>query len=232
MENLPTYIAVVFIITTALTVYLFQKAANYSRTSFLIICAWLLITGVIALTGFFTVTNTLPPRFALLVAPPFLLVLFLFLSRRGRAFIDKLDLRYITLLHTVRLPVEIVLMWLAVHKAVPDLMTFEGRNFDILSGISAPLIWYFGFVRKKIGPRVILAWNFICLALLLNIVVHAILSAPTPFQQMAFEQPNIGVFYFPFVWLPGIVVPLVLLSHLAAIRKLLKAKVVPVPLRH
>jgi hypothetical protein len=226
MENLPTYIAVVFIITTALTVYLFQKAAKYSRTSFLIICGWLLITGVIALTGFFTVTNTLPPRFALLVAPPFLLILFLFLSGRGRAFIDKLDPGYITLLHTVRLPVEIVLMWLAVHKAVPDLMTFEGRNFDILSGISAPLIWYFGFVRKKIGPRVILAWNFICLVLLLNIIVHAILSAPTPFQQIAFEQPNIGVFYFPFVWLPAIVVPLVLLSHLAAIRKLLKARVI------
>lgn len=24
-------------------------------------------------------------------------------------------------------------------------MTFEGRNFDILSGLSAPLVYYFGF---------------------------------------------------------------------------------------
>jgi hypothetical protein len=41
-----------------------------------------------------------------------------------------------------------------------------------------------------------------------------------PFQQFAFDQPNIAVLYFPFIWLPSCVVPLVLLSHLAAIRQL------------
>jgi hypothetical protein len=37
----------------------------------------------------------------------------------------------------------------------------------------------------------------------------------------AFDQPNIAVLYFPFNWLPSCIVPLVLLSHLAAIRQLL-----------
>jgi len=46
------------------------------------------------------------------------------------------------------------------------------------------------------------------------------LSARTPFQQLAFDQPNIGVTLFPFVWLPSVVVPLVLVSHIAAIRQL------------
>jgi hypothetical protein len=54
----------------------------------------------------------------------------------------------------------------------------------------------------------------------LNIVVNAALSAPVPFQQFAFDQPNIAVLYFPFVWLPGFIVPLVLFAHLAAIQKL------------
>ncbi|HUQ96495.1 MAG TPA: hypothetical protein VM010_02440, partial [Chitinophagaceae bacterium] len=39
--------------------------------------------------------------------------------------------------------------------------------------------------------------------------------------QLAFDQPDIAVLYFPFVLLPGVVVPVVLLSHLAAIRQLL-----------
>lgn len=94
-------------------------------------------------------------------------------------------------------------------------MTFEGRNFDILSGLTAPIIFYFGFVTKQLDRKVILIWNFICLALLINIVVVAILSAPFPFQQFAFDQPNIAVLYFPFNWLPSCVVPLVLLSHLS-----------------
>ena len=100
-------------------------------------------------------------------------------------------------------------------------MTFEGRNLDILSGLTAPLIYYFGYVKKQLPKSVLLGWNILCLGLLINIVRLAILSAPFPFQTLAFDQPNIAILYFPFVWLPCCVVPLVLLSHLATIRKLL-----------
>jgi len=69
--------------------------------------------------------------------------------------------------------------------------------------------------------RLLLVWNFICLCLLLNIVINAILAAPFPFQQFAFDQPNIAVLYFPFTWLPFFIVMIVLYSHLAAIRQLI-----------
>jgi hypothetical protein len=52
----------------------------------------------------------------------------------------------------------------------------------------------------------------------------AILSAPGLFQTRAFDQPNVGVLYFPFVWLPGFIVPAVLLSHLVVLTKLLFSK--------
>jgi len=55
-----------------------------------------------------------------------------------------------------------------------------------------------------------------------NVLTIAAFSATTPFQQFGFDQPNIGVGYFPFVLLPAIIVPIVLISHLAAIRQLLK----------
>jgi hypothetical protein len=103
-------------------------------------------------------------------------------------------------------------------------MTFEGTNLDIISGITAPPVYYLFFVAKKLNPRILLAWNFLCLALLLNVVITAILSAPTPFQQLAFDQPNIGIGYFPFVLLPAVLVPIVLLSHLASIRQLIRGK--------
>lgn len=135
---------------------------------------------------------------------------------------DGLDIKTLTLLHIVRIPVEIVLFWLFVHNTVPELMTFEGRNFDIFSGITAPIVFYFGFVKKRLNKKVLLAWNVICLGLLINIVTNAILSAPFPFQQFAFDQPNTAVLYFPFNWLPACVVPLVLFSHLVAIRWTLK----------
>jgi hypothetical protein len=52
---------------------------------------------------------------------------------------------------------------------------------------------------------------------LANIVIIAILSAPTPMQKFGFEQPNVGVVYFPFIWLPTIIVPIVLFAHLASL---------------
>jgi hypothetical protein len=222
MENLPGYIKVVFALTTFLTVFLFYLATKKSTLTLGILLAWLAFQSFVAVRGFYTVTDTIPPRFLLLIGPPLLFIIALFLSRKGQIFLDSLDLKTLTILHTIRIPVEIVLFWLFLHHGIPELMTFEGRNFDILSGITAPLIYYFGFVKSQLNTKILILWNLICLGLLINIVANAALSVPSAFQKFAFDQPNVAILYFPFVWLPGCVVPLVLLSHLAALRQLLK----------
>jgi hypothetical protein len=220
MENLPAYISIVFGLTTILTVVAFYKATNKSKATLIILLTWLVLQTFIGLSGFYTVTDSIPPRFMLLVLPPMLFIIGLFATKKGRQYIDGLDAKTLTILHTIRIPVEIVLFWLFINKSVPELMTFEGRNFDILSGLTAPIIFYFGFVTKQLDRKAILIWNFICMGLLVNIVVIAIFSAPFPFQKFAFDQPNIAVLYFPFNWLPSCVVPLVLLSHLVILRQL------------
>ena len=224
MENLPIYISILFGLITLLTVGLFYKATNRSILSLVILLTWLVIQAVIALTNFYTVTDTIPPRFLLLVMPPILFIILLFATNKGRIFIDSLDIKALTLLHIVRVPVEIVLFRLFIYIMIPELMTFEGRNFDVISGISAPLIYYFGFVQKQLSNKIIIIWNVLCLMLLFNIVINAVFSAPFPFQKFAFDQPNIAILYFPFNWLPSCVVPLVLFSQLAAIRQLIKRK--------
>jgi hypothetical protein len=224
MENLPTYVNVVFTLTTFLTIFLFYRATRTSTLSLGIIFIWLSFQSVMGMVGFYTVTDSTPPRFLLLIGPPLLFIIALFFSRSGRAFLDTLDIKALTLLHIVRVPVEIVLFWLFMHECVPELMTFEGRNFDILSGLTAPLVYYFGFIKKRLNNKILILWNLACLALLFNIVLNAVLSAPSPFQKFAFDQPNIAVLYFPFVWLPCCIVPLVLLSHLTTLRQLVPRK--------
>jgi hypothetical protein len=221
MNNLPIYISIIFTATTLLTIALFYKAANNSTTALLILVSWVILQTVLGLSGFYANTTALPPRFIFLAAPALLLIAVIFISSKGKQFIDGLSIKYLTVLHIVRIPVELVLFWLFLNKTVPQLMTFEGRNFDIAAGITAPVIYYFGFIKKRLSKKIILLWNFICLALLINIVVNAVLSAPTPIQQFAFEQPNIAVLYFPYNLLPAVIVPLVLFSHLASIRQLL-----------
>lgn len=153
--------------------------------------------------------------------PPIVTIPILFLSSSGRKFIDSLPQQTLTWLHTSRIAVGIGL-FLFAHGAIPQLMTVEGRNPDILAGITAPLIAWNGYKTQSLNKKIILAWNIICLLLVLNITINAVLSLPIPVQRSAFEQPNIAVQYFPFNWLPAFIVPVVIFSHLAVIRQLIR----------
>lgn len=229
IENLPVYISIVFGLTTLATLILFYYALKRSELGnskaniiLAVLSVWLIIQAVLTLNNFYnTDTRALPPKFLLLVLPPLLTILILFITKSGRNFIDKLPLSHLTYLNIVRIPVELVLYWLFLNKAVPELMTFAGRNFDILAGITAPFVAYFGLQRRALDRKTILIWNFLALGLLLNIVINAVLAAPFAIQQFAFDQPNIAVLNFPFTWLPGFIVPIVLFGHLASIRQLL-----------
>jgi len=224
MENLPLYVYIVFCTTVLIGVLIFYKATHYAKPFFIQIAVWIVFQTVLSLAGFYKTANTIPPRFPLLILPPLMLLIVRFNTIRGKAFIDSLDIKALTLFSIIRIPIEIVLFWLFTHKAVPELMTFEGRNFDILSGLSAPIIYYFAFVKRKIGKNILLVWNVICLGLLMNIVVNALLSTPSYIQQFGLEQPNIAIAYFPFVLLPACLVPLAILSHVASMRQIILGK--------
>ena len=222
MSNIPIIISMLFVVTAFLTVWMFYKASGNSKPLLMGILAWMLFQATISLTGFYQILNSMPPRFLLLIGPGIIISILLFVTKWGKEFIDKLDLKTLTIMHSIRIPVEITLYFVYLTGLIPVLMTFEGNNFDIISGITAPLIFYFVFIVKKLNRTALLIWNILCSGLLLNVVVIALLSAQTPFQKLAFDQPNIGVTFFPFVWLPSVVVPIVLIGHLAAIRQLLK----------
>jgi hypothetical protein len=235
IENLPAYISLIFGLTTVITLLLFYWAVKKStsettskkaNTILLGLTIWLTIQAVVTLKNVYNFdTAATPPKILLFgVLPAIFTIILLFATLKGRQFIDSLPLKNITWLNIVRIPVELVLLWLFVNKAVPQLMTFEGRNFDIIAGITAPFIAYFGLTKAKLGRQITLVWNFVCLALLLNIVVNALFSVPSPFQKFAFDQPNTAILNFPFSWLPTFIVPVVLLGHLTSIRQLLKPK--------
>ena len=233
---LPTYISLLFGLTTAVTLLAFvwavknadaEKVRKQALKIGVGLFAWLLLQAVLSLNNQYNSDlDAFPPMIMLTgIFPAVLMILVVFLTRKGRQFTDSLPLKQLTYLNTVRIPVELVLYGLFLYKAVPELMTFEGRNFDILAGITAPFVAYFGLTQTKLSRRTLLIWNVICLGLLLNIVVNALLSAPSPIQQFAFDQPNTAVLNFPFSWLPTFIVPIVLFGHLASIRQLLQWKI-------
>lgn len=222
LPTVPLSLCLFFGLITALAVGLFYEAAGRSRRVLGLLLAVLLVQGALALGGFYShhVATSLPPRLTLTLGPPLLLLLGRVATARGRAYLASLRLDQLTLVHVVRLPVELVLYSLFTHGMVPRVMTFEGHNYDIIMGLSAPLVYYL-LRQRGLSRRVLQAWNVLGIILLTNIVTTAVLSVPTPLQRFGFEQPNVAILYFPFIWLPAVVVPIVLLAHVAALRQLL-----------
>ena len=222
LTNLPDSLVIIFLLTVILTFLLFINAVKNKPTTAIVLVVWLAVTGILSFKGIFQDTSTIPPRLMIVIAPAILFIILLLTTKGGKKYTDNIDLKKLTLVHIVRVPVEIGLFMLSTNKLIPELMTFAGRNFDILSGITAPIVYFVCFKNSQLkNRRLLLIWNFICLGLLLNIVINALLSAPFPFQQFAFDQPNIAILYFPFTWLPCFIVMIVLYSHLAAIRQLI-----------
>lgn len=230
--DVPIYVSIIFILTTILTIALFYRTCarvspTIAQKILVVLGAWIALQGILAASDFYLKTDAMPPRLAFAVVPAFATMIYFLVTKKGQNFIDRLPLKDLTLIHICRVPVEIVLFWLYLNEQIPRSMTFEGRNFDILSGLTALPLALWAFKNSELKWNINLIWNFVCLILVLNVVAIGILSAPTPFQQFAFNQPNIGVLKFPFVWLPSVIVPIVIFSHLVAIRQLLNAKKVP-----
>lgn len=206
-----------FLATTALCFLLAWRAWRYARPLLWLSLTWLMIQALLAQQAFYLETAAMPPRILLAIGPPLLLFVALFTTPRGRDWLASARQKDLLLVHVVRIPVELILFGLFKAGAIPELMTFAGRNFDILAGLTAPLVYYWAYVRQRMSAFWLRLWHLVGLALLLNIVIHAILAAPLPFQQLAFDQPNVAVLYYPFIWLPAFVVPVVLLAHLQAL---------------
>ncbi len=233
IEHLPDYFTIIFGLTTLMALVIFYVAVDNSEGCSFNVNAPNIIIGLTfwlilqAFLSFYKIyndpshLNIIPPYIALFgTIPTLIAILIFFFTKKGKMFIDSLPLKTLTYLHVVRVPVEVMLYMLFIEKAVPSVMTFAGYNFDIIAGITAPFIAYFGFTKKALNKKVILIWNYISLALLFNIISLAALSTPTPLQVFGKDLPNIAILNFPFSWLPTFIAPLILFSHLIAIRRL------------
>lgn len=162
-----------------------------------------------------------PPRLLLFGVIPAVVLLTIPLFRTStRQLIVAIPMESLVWIHAIRLPIEVLLYQLYYDQGVPRDMTFEGRNFDIIMGLTAPIMALIGL--KKFTRIHFIAWNVTGLLLLANVVTIGVLSAPTPLQSMNFSQPNVAIFHSPYVLITVLFVPLVLWSHVVSLVKLLK----------
>jgi hypothetical protein len=138
----------------------------------------------------------------------------------GQRVAQSLPLYALVGFHVFRLPLELVLHRWYMEGVLPVQMTYEGRNFDVLTGLLAlaiaPLM-YLG----KLSRRAAWAFNLIGTGLLFNVASIAVRSSPVPMRAFANEPPVLLALHAPFTWIVPVCVAGALFGHLITFRRLL-----------
>ena len=184
----------------------------------LIVLSWLALTGVLAYTGFF---HLQPARLRLFIIPPVVFIFGLAFTRIADPLLRVVRPERFMEAQGFRILVEIILLILFAQKRIASLMTFEGRNWDIIAGILLPFVAFLCFRAKALAPLVAVYANFFGLTSLLNTAAHGVLSQPGMMAVFKTRPPFGIVQEFPFIWLPLFLVPLGILLHALSLRQLI-----------
>ena len=185
------------------------------------------LSGALALTGALAF-GPLPPPLMVLVTLIAGATFVFSRSRVGRSLARDMPLIGLVGFQAFRIPVELLLHRAHHEGVMPVQMSYFGYNFDVVTGVSA-LVLFLVMLEGEVSPRLLLVWNWMGLALLVNVVTIAILSMPTPLQVFFNKPSNVWVTTFPFVWLPAFLVPCALLGHLLLFRRLTTRRISVVP---
>jgi D-alanyl-D-alanine-carboxypeptidase/D-alanyl-D-alanine-endopeptidase len=179
---------------------------------------WMTGTSIAATLGLLHF-DTRPPTMLLVFV---LLVAFavgLGVSPVGRRLSRGVPLAILVGSQGFRLPLELMLHSAYKSGIMPVQMSYSGLNFDILSGASAIVIAVLTATGRA-GLRTVRVWNVAATLLLCNIILIALLSAPTPFRVFKNEPANVWVTTAPYIWLPTVMVAFAILGHAVLFRRL------------
>jgi hypothetical protein len=183
----------------------------------LLIAGWVLLTGILANAGFFSNFTAMPPRPVLLIVLPTIALLTIAFSASQQKFILSIPSHWLIGPQAFRILVELILWRAVTLQLLPVQMSFEGYNFDIVSGLLAIPVAL--LIKKQYRGGWVIAYNIIGLILLVNILVIAVLSMPTPLRQFHNEPANTLVGTFPFIYLPAVLVTLAIALHVFSLRQ-------------
>jgi hypothetical protein len=179
---------------------------------------WLVVTGVASASGVLR-AQTLPPPLALFMLSSLIVAVSAAFSRLGSRLIDGLPIAALVGVQAFRLPLELVLHRWHAEGVIPVQMTYQGFNFDILTGISALLVCAWSIFRKTPPSRaLVVTWNVFGILLLVNVMTIAVLSSPLPFRVFTTGVPVLLAFYFPYGWIIPFCVGGALFGHLVVFR--------------
>jgi hypothetical protein len=181
-----------------------------------ILIIWNTVTSLIVLSGIIE-KNFIP--FGIIL---FLMVnvsAFIFALRPIGQSLQNLPVWILILFQSFRLPLELIMHSWSETQTMPVTMSWNGQNFDILTGIFAILAIIPALRNSKIFHW---SFNILGIAMLLNVFRVVLMSSPLPFA-WPLANPVQLIAHFPYHMIATVCVWSALIGHILLTKKLLKA---------
>jgi hypothetical protein len=193
------------------------------------LAAWLALAAIsagLAFSGLLSRTDIRPPILQVLILSTLGGLLWHGLSKRGLVTAQRASMASLVLLQSFRLPLEVLMLHAANTGVMPVEFSMAGYNLDVLTGAGALLV---GAVLK-LSPRhtgfhhaLVWAWNGVGITCLVVIAGLAVATSPNVgYFGKDPEHLALWTLYFPYVWLPVLLVGVAVYGHLIITRKLLQ----------
>jgi len=227
MPPIPVDIAIGFTLLPVIVLAIFSFFLTKQSTSLwwvvAVLAGWMILTAVMAYSGILARFTSPLPWIPLLVFIQLSFVLWLAWVSSWSKLLAEIPQYILVGLQCFRVPVEVLLATLATRKLLAVEMTYYGRNFDVLEGLTAIVLAIWLRCRGEKPLRLfVLLWNLIGLSLVTVVLVHGLLSVPYPSQLLHLSVPTFIIAYFPVVWLLTVLVPMAYLLHFISIRRCLE----------
>jgi hypothetical protein len=196
-----------------------RRALTLSAAVFTIMAA----SGIAAWSGTLSQFNSFPPPMLIMIASVSVMSFVLGLSPLGRNAAAELSFAALVGLQGFRFPLELIMHHAGNVGIMPVQLSYSGYNFDIVTGVSALLIFTLLKFGRSVSRSVLWVWNVwgsLCL-----VVITIIAITTSPVVRLFGDDPhnlNTWVLYFPYVWLPVVLVTVAISSHIVITRKLMK----------
>jgi hypothetical protein len=166
--------------------------------------------------------KSLPPKLPFLIFVPFIIFTIIFSrnSKSNQALI-AMPKSWLVYLQSFRIIVEVIILYTFFEGVIPQSASFEGYNFDVVMGITAPFVAYFLFkdgVKNLLLARV---WNVFGIIMILFVAMIIVTSY---YQPSLWGSKVVLVkdefFSYPYILLPAFLAPMGILFHVVSLLQL------------
>ncbi len=194
---------------------------RYKRVLILVMLLWQVYLIIMGTSGFLA-SFSLPPRMPLLIIVPLFISMGVFLNKnKNKQWIQSIPPIWLTAFQSFRIVVETLFVLSLPTGVLHENVTIEGYNYDMVVGISAPIIALMVYYSKKLPNKLLTAWNIFGLTVLACTVFVFMSTAFFP-QIYGFETTPLSTDFgmYPYVLVPGLLMPAAVFMHVLSLIQL------------